>query len=128
MSPGIAPVYSPAARKEVDTEVDFIMESIIGKAVKIAVNKNLVNKQKKDANGNYVPVAESREENEIANSFSSDEFSAAEMLAGETKPTKMEAWMKANKGKTNDKREIKTDPEASTVESVSATPDTSLFG
>jgi len=128
MSPGIAPVYSPAVRKEVDTEVDFIMESIIGKAVKIAVNKNLVNKQKKDANGNYVPVAESREENEIANSFSSDEFSAAEMLAGETKPTKMEAWMKANKGKTNDKREIKTDPEASAVESVSATPDTSLFG
>jgi len=127
MTPGTVPIYSYDLKKDVNTDVDHVMVSVIGKSLKLAINKNLVNKRKKNDQNVYVPIAESREENEIANSFAMDDFTAAEMLAGESTPAKQAAWLKANAGKTNDKRTIKDDsPAASTP--VGAAPQTSLFG
>lgn len=125
--PGTVPVWDWNKKEDVHIEVDDVMKNIVGKTVKIAIIKKLVNKQKVNDSGVYADVAEYREENEISNAFTMDNFSAAEMLAGKDEPTVHDAWIEANAGKVIDKRKIKDGASDDTFSKQTTTQTKNIF-
>lgn len=99
-------VYNAEQKKEVPTNVKMGM-AVIGQPVTLGIQKVLVNKQVKDSNGVYQDTAESREENQLHKVFhTATKMTIVEAKAG--KPAEFyEAWVKKNKGQTNDRRKIK---------------------
>lgn len=102
----IIKVYNAEHKKELDTSVKMGM-AVVGQPVTLGIQKVLVNKQVKDANGQYQDTADSREENQVAKVF----HTATRVTIVEAKAQKpaefYEAWVKKNKGVTNDRRKIK---------------------
>ncbi len=127
--PGTVPKWDWPKKADVDTEVDDVMHNIVGKKINLAIVKKLVNKQEANAEGNYVDVAETKEENEINNAFSLEGFSAPELLVSAEAPAVMVTWSEANAGKLIDKRKIKDQaaPAAGAPASTAATTD-NIFG
>jgi len=94
-------VWSYEAKKEVPTE-KWVLTDLIGKPIKIAVQKFKRNKQKKTDAG-YVDIADTFETNEVryfANATTG--LSVDEMANGETEATFMDAWHEKNAGNTID--------------------------
>ncbi len=110
MEPGTVDIYDFKTKKVIKTEVDYVMKAIVGRNLSVAITKNLVNKEEKNAEGKYNPVAETKETNEIVNAYSVDGFTATEMLAQQTEPENKKAWAEKNANKVNDKRKIKDAP------------------
>ncbi len=92
-------VYDFDAKKEVPTEKDVIME-LIGAQITCGVVKQVVDKNVKNAAGDYVPSGETREENEIDKCFrTADGMTVAELTSGETEPAFKAKWDEKNAGK-----------------------------
>lgn len=96
-------LYSFEAKAEVPTNVD-VMSDLIGEQITVGIIKQTVDKNTKDANGNYVPSGETRDENEIDKFFrSKDDLTVAEVRASVDKAEFRDSWEKKWKGKVRDK-------------------------
>ena len=99
-------VYNAEQKKEIPTNVKMGM-AVISQPITLGIQKVLVNKQVKDSNGVYQDTADSREENQLAKVFhSATKVTIVEAKSGKTAEF-YDAWVKKNKGTTNDRRKIK---------------------
>ncbi len=93
-------LYNYTVRKETLQPVDVVTE-LLGQAVTIGIVKQVVDKNVKNAEGDYVPSGETREENEVSKIFrTSDNLTVAEIKAEVTEGAFYEAWKENNTGKT----------------------------
>lgn len=77
----VVKLYDYEAKAEVPTKVQMVME-LLDKPILVGVIKQIVDKNIKDGQGNYVPSGETREENEIDKFFrASDKKTTAEIRA-----------------------------------------------
>lgn len=99
-------VYNAEHKKEMPTSVKMGM-AVIGQPVTLGIVKQLVNKQAKDSSGVYQDTADTREENSINKVFhTATKVTIVEAKSG--KPAEFfDAWVKKNKGVTQDRRKIK---------------------
>ena len=96
-------VYDYTAKKELPQEKEVLME-LIGAEVTLGIVRQVVDKNVKNATGDYVPSGDTREENVIDKVFrTKDGMTSAEIRAGDTEPKFMAAWEEKNKGKTRNK-------------------------
>lgn len=103
----IVKIYDYEAKKEVNTAVQMIM-GVVGQTVSLGIVKQTVNKKEKDANGEYQPLAESRDENVIDKAYHTEtKLTASEYRAEKTAGEFWDAWLERNKGETRDRRTIK---------------------
>lgn len=117
-------LYDFAARKEVPTKVEMVME-LVGKAVIIGLIKQTVDKNVKDDNGDYVPSGETRDENELDKLFQAEtHLTAAEIKLGATEAKFMETWGLKWSSITRDRSTKGVVPP---VKKVNASPTISLF-
>jgi hypothetical protein len=93
--------------KQVNKAMPMLVETI-GQEVALGVLKKLVNKSEKDANGDYQPTAEEREENATDKVFHPEhKLTIVEAKAGADVGAFWEGWVELNKGKTRDGRKYK---------------------
>jgi hypothetical protein len=96
-------LWNSELKKEAPTEKPVITE-LLDQEVYVAVQKCIVDKNVKNAEGNYVPSGETREVNEIAKFFrASDKMTTAELRGGATEAEYYNTWVERNSGKTRDK-------------------------
>jgi hypothetical protein len=125
-------VYNFDAKGEVPTKVSMVMD-LLGKEVLVGLVKQTVDKNIKDAAGNYVPSGETRDENEIDKLFrASDRKTTAEIRAqadtavfADTWATK---WTGQTKNKTSKSGGTAGAPKAIGGLASGGKPTTSLFG
>ena len=100
-------IYDPEQKKEIPKSVQMLTE-LTGKSVYVAITKNLENKQEKNSAGNYVPVADTRETNNINKIFHDPtKLTVVEAKNQNTEPVFYDSWLKRHKGNTLDRRTIK---------------------
>lgn len=99
-------LYSAEAGKEVPTKVPVVMD-VVGQPLKVGLIRVLENKNIKDASGNYVPSAETRESVTIDKIFNTEGLTKTEKQAGETEPKFAAKWAEKWTGEVRDKRTIK---------------------
>jgi|TARA_B100000929_G_scaffold269978_1_gene239859 hypothetical protein len=93
-------VYDFTERKEKPTEKD-VATSLLGKRVKVAIIKQIVNKRVNDGTGKYVDSAETRDENQIKEFYFEDsDLTVVEKSKKATDAVMMPKWVERNKGKT----------------------------
>jgi hypothetical protein len=96
-------VYSSEAKAEVPTKVQMLTE-LLGQDIILGVQRQIVDKNVKDGNGNYVPSGETREENEVDKIFrAKDKMTVAEIRAGAAEAKFIEQWAEKFTGKTRDR-------------------------
>ena len=96
-------LYDYQAQKELPTKVQMIVE-LIGQEFTAGILKQVVDKNVKDGNGNYVPSGETREENEIAKIFRKrDGMTVAEIKAQAEEAVFKDQWEAKNTGVTINK-------------------------
>lgn len=129
-------IYDYEAKKELPTSVQMVT-AVLGQEVSLGIIRQTVNKTQKDSNGEYVPIAETRDENVIDKVYHPvHKLTVAEARNGKEKGEFWDAWLERNKGQTRDKRTIKEGeagkagaPKAAPkADSASAAPRKSLFG
>lgn len=104
----VVKLYDFEQKKELPTAVMNAPE-VCGQRIALAIVKELVNKEAKDANGQYQPTAEEREQNVIEKAFHEETMlTVTEALEQGLEQGEFHAkWLEKNKGKTRDKRKIK---------------------
>jgi hypothetical protein len=137
----VVKVYDPDLRAEAPKSVQ-VLTSLLGKQVYLGITRSLVNKQEKDSNGEYQPVADTREENTIEKIFHYPTKATVVEAKNGADPAFFDKWLAKNRGVTRDRRKIK-DGEAQSGRpsrgaassgppqagaSGGAAPRTSLFG
>lgn len=125
-------VYDFAARKEQPVDKEVLTE-LLGQPITLGVIRQTVDKNVKNAAGDYVASGETRDENEIDKAFrTSDKLTNAEIQAGETTPVFYDKWKEKNTGETRNKAKGPAAIDAAIPAIGSGTPDTtppkSLFG
>lgn len=96
-------LYNYDLKKEAPTQVPVIVD-LLDQEIYIAVEKQIVDKNVKGADGRYVPSGETREQNEIVKVFrASDKMTTAEILAGAEEANFYNTWVEKNAGKTRNK-------------------------
>lgn len=108
-----------------------VLVDLIGKPVKVAVNRVKENKQQKNSQGVYVNTADTREINECKFFANTQGFSAEEIEAKATVPEAVEKWKKLNEGKVIDKSSKTVGTSAASIMGGTTPPAgnaTSLFG
>lgn len=103
-----------------------VLVDLLGKTVKIAVEKQVVDKNIKDADGKYVPSGQTREVNELVKAFHAEnEVTLTEAKAGKSEAGFMTNWIEKNKNVIKDKtKKVKVDKSAPVAK---AAPTKSLF-
>ena len=128
--------YSAAAKAEVPTKVDMVMD-LLGKEVLVGLIKQTVDKTKKnESTGIYEATGETREENEIDKLFrAKDRMTTAEIRAQAEEPSFIETWEQKWAGKTRDKSKGAAAnvgapgmPKGAAPGTPNKKPTTSLFG
>ena len=100
----IVNVYDPNVKQEVPTSVPMLIE-VLGKKVTLGLIKEIKNKQKKDANGNYVDTEETREENVTDKVFHHpSNLTLVEAKRQVQTPAFYQQWIEKNRGKDKDRR------------------------
>lgn len=101
-------VYDPDAKKELPKAVMMATE-LLGQEVTLGIVKQIVDKQQKDASGQYVSTGETREENQIEKVFHHPsnitvvEQREAVKAGRDATPVFYEKWVEKNKGQTRDR-------------------------
>ena len=96
-------LYNSESKAEVPTNVEMLTE-LLGKQVLGGLIKQIVDKNVKDAAGNYVPSGETREENELDKLFRErDGKTTAEILAQAPEAVFIETWKKKWVGQVKNK-------------------------
>ena len=125
-------LYSSEVKAEVPTQVDMLTD-LLGQEILVGLIRQTVDKNVKDAAGNYVPSGETREENEIDKFFrASDRKTTAEIRAQAPEAVFVDTWAKKWAGQVKDKA-TKTAgttgaPAGAAAAGSTAKPTTSLFG
>lgn len=105
----VVKLYDFEARQELPKSVQ-VLTDLLGKKVYLGIVQQLVNKNEKDGQGNYQPIAESRVENFIEKIFHHPTklttVEAKNGIAPEN-ATFMDKWVTKNQGVQRDKRSIK---------------------
>jgi hypothetical protein len=91
-------LYDFDAKREVPTAVQ-VLTALTGKAVKVAVIEQVVDKQKKDDNGKYQNTGETRKENVIEKFLHSDLRTVVEIQNEMAQPIWAPKWLEKNQGK-----------------------------
>lgn len=106
-------VYDPDAKKQLPKSVPVLVE-LIGKDITLGILNILENKtEKNDSTGNYQPIAEERNSNQINKVFHNpSHITLPEALAAQAAGTAPVAdfydkWVEKNRGVTQDRRTIK---------------------
>lgn len=101
--PKVIGLYSFDVKAEVPTKVD-VLTDLLGKEISVALFKQTVDKNVKDAAGNYVPSGETREENEIDKFFRArDSMTVAEIRAQAPEAVFISTWREKWAGKSRNK-------------------------
>ena len=101
--PKVVNLYNFDAKAEVPTKVDMIMD-LVGTEILVGLIKQTVDKNVKDATGNYVPSGETRDENEVDKMFRmKDRMTTAEIRAQAEEAVFHETWSTKWAGQTKDK-------------------------
>jgi len=96
-------VYDYTAKKELPTKVEMLTE-LVGQTVKVAIERQLVDKQVKNDDGKYVNSGETREQNEIVKVFRErDDMTVTEITAQVEAAVYITKWTEDNQGKVKDK-------------------------
>lgn len=91
------------AQAEVNTKVNAFVD-MTGKAINVAIMKQIVDKNVDDGQGNYVPSGETREESVIDAVFHSEtNRTVNEVKAGQPQGEFFQKWLDKNKGQTKDR-------------------------
>ena len=99
-------IYDYDAKKELPKGVQVAM-AVVGQTVSFGVLKELVNKNEKKGD-EYVPTAETREQNVIDKVFHTEsKKTVVELKNGADEAQFWDKWLENNKGKVRDRREIK---------------------
>lgn len=107
----VVKVYDSEAQKELPKSVPMLVDCI-GKSISLGIVRQLVNKNVKQGD-EYVPTAETREENFIDKVFHPElKITVVEAKGGITEGKFWDGWLDRNKGQTRDKRTIKDGAEA----------------
>lgn len=114
-------IYNFDLKKDVPTSKP-VYTDLIGQLVKVAVTKQIVSKNIKDASGKYVPGPDTRTENEIAHIFSATTGQSLNEFTGSKDADFLEKWKAANEGKTRDRTK-----KAEGTAGAAAKPTSSLF-
>lgn len=102
----IIKLYDYEAKKELPKSVP-VLTGLLGQTVSLAIVNSLVNKKEKSGN-EYLPTAETRNENHIEKVFNTQSMmTIAEARAGKEKGEYHEVWLNKNKNNVQDKRVIK---------------------
>ena len=137
----IISIYDFDQKKEVPTAMPVLV-GLLDKPITFAIEKQLVNKQEKDANGNYVDTAEEKEQNELQKFYHTEtKLTITEAEQGLEAGVFYHKWVEANTdengvGKVRDRRNKKgghsatsgKPPVPSAAPSASGAPKKSLFG
>ncbi|UZV39843.1 ssDNA binding protein [Xanthomonas virus PB119] len=100
-------VYDYDQKKEVPKAVEVAVD-MIGKEVTVAIVNVLKNKQEKNAQGEYVDIADERTENNIEKVFDTEsKRTVREAIDGKEEAAFHDEWLKKNDGVQRDKRSIK---------------------
>lgn len=101
-------LYDKEAGKKLPTKVPMLMD-LVGKTVKLGIIKEKVFKQEKNANGNYVDTAETREINKIDKVFSAkDNRTVPEVRAEMSEAEFYKEWLNKYENQIVDKTQGKT--------------------
>lgn len=137
----IISIYDFDQKKEVPTAMPVLV-GLLDKPITFAIEKQLVNKQEKDANDNYVDTAEEVEKNELQKFYHTEtKLTITEAEQGLEAGVFYHKWVEANTdengvGKVRDRRNKKgghaatsgKPPAPGTAPSASGAPKKSLFG
>ena len=123
--PKVFKLYDYEAKAELPKEVPTIVDLCDAKVI-FGIVKQIVDKNVKDGNGNYVPSGDTREENVIDKVFSAEtKMTANEVAAGKTEPAFIAKWMEKNQGQTRIKAKGKAEGTAGAPQKPATK---SLFG
>lgn len=127
-------LYSAESKAEVPTQVDMLMD-LVGQEVLVGLIKQTVDKNIKDAAGNYIPSGETREENEVDKIFRlKDKMTEAEIRAQAEQANFFAVWEQKWAGKVKDKTTKGANtgtagaPRQAAAAGGNSRPTTSLFG
>lgn len=95
-------LYDFDAKREVPTAVQ-VLTALTGKEVVIAVVEQTVDKQKKDADGNYQNTGETRNENVIEKVLHTDRRTVVEIRENRDEAAWAATWLPKNEGKARNK-------------------------
>lgn len=96
-------LYNFEQKKDVPTKVQMVMD-LLNQQITAGVLKQIVDKQKKGADGKYANTGETREQNEINKMFrTSDKMTVAEVRAKASDAEFYDAWCIKWNGKVQDK-------------------------
>lgn len=96
-------LYNFDAKAEVPTKVQ-VLTDLMGQEALVALFRQTVDKNVKDANGNYVASGETRDENEIDKIFRArDRMTTAEIRAQAEQATFIDTWAEKWTGKTRNR-------------------------
>lgn len=120
-------VYSFEEKKRVPTSVPVLVD-LSGKEVALGIVKEISNKAVADGNGNYIPTAETRENNITVAVFYPDTHKSVNEQAEGKEATFWDKWLEKNQGKTVDRRKFKeNNPTLTPVSAPTPQPRKSLF-
>lgn len=91
-------LYNREEKKELPTKVNMLVD-MVGEQVKVAIEKQVVDKQVKNDAGKYVASGETREINVVTKVFRHrDGMTVTEIKAKAEEPNFMQMWIEKNKG------------------------------
>ena len=98
----VVKIYNYTERKEIPTQVPCLT-ALHGQPVKVAIQRQIVDKEKKDDSGEYKPTGETRTKNELIKFVQPDtNMTVNEYRAELTSAEWYPAWLSKNKGKDRD--------------------------
>lgn len=99
-------IYDVDAKKELPKSVD-VVAGVTGQKISLGIVRQIVNKNEK-VGDEYVPTAETREENFIDKVFHPEQkMTVVEARNGADEAKFWDSWLERNKGQVRDKRTIK---------------------
>ena len=127
--PKAVKVYDYDAKKEVAKQMEVIVD-FLDAEIYLAVEEQIVDVNKADANGVYKPSGKTRKENHITKAFrAEDMLTALEIEAEAEKPVIFDQWLEKNKGEVIDRSKGTASTGTAGVpgKAANATPTKSLF-
>lgn len=119
-------VYNFDLKKDVPTAKQ-VYTALIGQKISVAIQKQIVDKTAKAADGSYQPTGETREQNEIVGVYNADTNQNMYEFKNSIPAEFHDKWLAANAGKVRD-RSSKNKPSTSGMSGATPAPTKSLFG
>lgn len=120
-------LYDFDAQKELPQK-KMVVTELHGQKIKLAIEKQIVDKNVKQDDGSYKPSGETREQNEVVKAFHHEyEVTVTEAKAGLTEADFMHKWNDKNAGQVRNKSKAESDGAKSGAPAGADKPKKSLF-